>query len=510
MRYPPNVVAASLQVYAAEACGLDLPIHLQYLFQLLELLCFGAEYEAQGRRSPLTRLIVELPFRHGKSQACTRAFPSFYLGHHPTDEVLITTHNGRLARDFGRSTRNTMQSEEYAQVFPHVAVAGDSGAQDWFHSVYRPPARLAEPFLGLRGLRRGEGAFRVYGRESGCAGTGAHLAIIDDMVDEKDQYSDAVWEEARRAYRAIRTRIMKGGKIVVPQTRYRDDDLVGWLLREHAHEGWVRVSLPVTVDEEVRIVLPNGTVWVREPGSLLWPGGPMDAGTPEGLRRLMASLLPHEVSAQLFCRPTSPDANPFKPGRWRKAPPPEGFQRVVGSVDGSKGKHSQSAILTVGELGRDLHLLFGLAARLGYADLRATVVEVAVKFGWTEAVIEDKSVGEALIQDLPTTPGWPGIPIYAVKPLADKVTRALHVAPEADERLVLPLGDRDEVPWLPPLVLELAGFPTAARNDVADALSQLLAHCKASRPRVDLKAARDFARQLAAGLARGSRGNPYL
>ena len=40
------------------------------------------------------------------------------------------------------------------------------------------------------------------------------------------------------------TRLMPGGAIAVCATRMHEDDLIGWLEREHASEGWKSIVMP--------------------------------------------------------------------------------------------------------------------------------------------------------------------------------------------------------------------------------------------------------------------------
>ena len=47
------------------------------------------------------------------------------------------------------------------------------------------------------------------------------------------------------------------------QTRWHQDDLAGWLLREHAGEAWTVVSLPALAEP--------GDALGREEGTALWP-----------------------------------------------------------------------------------------------------------------------------------------------------------------------------------------------------------------------------------------------
>jgi hypothetical protein len=54
----------------------------------------------------ITRLIVQMPPRHGKSQLTTINFPAWYIGRHPDKEVITASYSADLAQDFGSKTRD--------------------------------------------------------------------------------------------------------------------------------------------------------------------------------------------------------------------------------------------------------------------------------------------------------------------------------------------------------------------------------------------------------------------
>ena len=125
-----------------------------------------------------------------------------------------------------------------------------------------------------------------------------------------------------------------------------------------------------------------------------------------------------------------------------------------------------------------------------YPDLRAKVQEEAREvygdpdqFGSGKKVdlilIEDKSSGVALIQDLKQT--W--LPIRSYNPgKADKATRLNIVAPMVERGLVyLPESlERRGQPrtWIDPFLRELCAFPEAKHDDFVDAFSQALRYLR--------------------------------
>ena len=62
-------------------------------------------------------LIITMPPRHLKSICVSVALPAFFLGHHPSAEILAISYGQELARKFAEDTRSVMQSEFYARIF---------------------------------------------------------------------------------------------------------------------------------------------------------------------------------------------------------------------------------------------------------------------------------------------------------------------------------------------------------------------------------------------------------
>src|SRR5690606_37816810 len=72
------------------------PRHLKFLVQKLMAV----------ERGEIKRLIVMMPPRHGKSETTTVKFPSWYLGRHPWERVIIASHTATLAARFSLRARN--------------------------------------------------------------------------------------------------------------------------------------------------------------------------------------------------------------------------------------------------------------------------------------------------------------------------------------------------------------------------------------------------------------------
>ena len=131
-------------------------------------------------RGAITRLMVFMPPRHGKSELTSKRFPAWYLGRNPKRQVVCASYGASLAQDFGRDVRNLVASRRFGSLFPTVTLAADSSARDAWHTAQG-------------------GMYASMGIGGSLTGKGAHLAIVDDPVkDRQDAESPArraaVWD----------------------------------------------------------------------------------------------------------------------------------------------------------------------------------------------------------------------------------------------------------------------------------------------------------------------------
>ena len=62
----------------------------------------------------ITRLIVNMPPRHTKSEFASYLLPAWMVGKNPKLKIIQATHTGELAIRFSRKAKNLIDSEEYA------------------------------------------------------------------------------------------------------------------------------------------------------------------------------------------------------------------------------------------------------------------------------------------------------------------------------------------------------------------------------------------------------------
>lgn len=211
------------------------PKHIQFLSRVL--------HEVENGKKD--RIIITLPPRHGKSNLCSQFFPAWYLGRHPDHFVISSSYAQHLADDFGRKVRNLLTDPLHRAVFPDSVISEDSASVQ----------KLA---------MTKNGGYYAIGRGGSITGRGGHLIIIDDpLKDRAEANSDTTRRMLQEWFQSVvYTRLMVGGKILVIQTRWHEDDLAGWLLREHIDDGWELINMPAIAEED------EG--W-RAEGEALWP-----------------------------------------------------------------------------------------------------------------------------------------------------------------------------------------------------------------------------------------------
>lgn len=183
----------------------------------------------------IDRLAIFCPPRHSKSELASRRFPAWYLGRHPDHEIICCSYDDDLAMDFGRNVLDIIESPPYQRLFPGTSI--------------RPDSRSVERWQTVQG-----GVYVSAGVGSGITGRGAHIALVDDPVKNREEADSEtqrkrVWEWFTNI---LYTRLMPGGAIVLIMTRWHEDDLAGRLLEAEQSGGdeWTILNLPALARED--------------------------------------------------------------------------------------------------------------------------------------------------------------------------------------------------------------------------------------------------------------------
>ena len=428
-----NISRKSLIAYAKYMYpGYKDPAHIQLITKNLELLEAGE----------LKRLAVFMPPRHGKSMLCSEFFPAWYLGNNPNEFIIQATYAQELADDFGRKVRNQVQSPDFNKVFPQVGLRSDSTSAKRFHTMQG-------------------GTYSAVGAGGAITGRGAHLLIIDDPIKGRE---DAESEVQRRNlidwYKSVAyTRLQPGGKIILIQTRWHQDDLAGFILQD-TQEKWKVLDLPA-IDAE---------------GNALWP----EAYSKEDLEKIKNTVGQRVWQSLYQQQPSNEEGSIIKRDWWniyedKKVPV---LSYVIQSYDTAFSTNSTadfSACTTWGVFtARDQEnlpyaaciLLDAWKERLEYPDLRKRAQDSYKEWMPDGVLIEKRASGQSLIQDMRRS----GVPVITFSPERDKVSRTHGVASMFEGGLVFTL-DKE---WTKDVIEESAQFPYGKHDDVHDTCVQAL------------------------------------
>jgi predicted phage terminase large subunit-like protein len=228
------------------------------------------------------------------------------------------------------------------------------------------------------------------------------------------------------------------GSIIIMQ-RLHEDDLVGHVLNM---EPWKVIRFPAIAEED-------------EAHSIQTP-----YGVQRHERRAGEALHPEREPLEVLKRIREVQGEYTFSAQYQQAPAPLG---------GGMVKVATSVFVRLGALRTSIFFSCTfIVKRHGYPDLKRAVKEQAEAFGAQIILIEDKSSGTSLIQEL-VSEGMHAVTRY--EPTVDKIMRMHSVASTIENGFIhLP----DKAAWRGEYLHELATFPKGKYDDQADSTSQAL------------------------------------
>jgi predicted phage terminase large subunit-like protein len=397
------------------------------------------------------RICVSVPPRHGKSQLVSIYYAAWYLGRNPGHKVMLVSHTTDLAVDFGRKVRNLIDTAEFKEVFPNVALASDSKSAGRWNTNFG-------------------GEFFAAGVGAALAGRGAHLLLVDDPHSEQD-ILNGNFEVFTKAYEwftfGARTRLMPGGRVAIVHTRWHLDDLIGRVVRDMTRspdsDQYEVFEFPAILEFE------NVNTGEMEEKAL-WP----EFFDLTALKRTKASMPLYQWNAQYQQNPTSEEAALIKRDWWQSWPndEPPACEYVICSLDAAAEKNNRAdytALTTWGvflneESDRyELILLDSIKERFEFPELKQLCYDHYKEWDPDAFIVEKKSAGVAIYQELRRT----GIPVQEYTPhrgTGDKYARLNSVSDIIASGMV----------WMPPkawadeVIEEMAAFPNGSHDDLVD------------------------------------------
>ena len=226
------------------------------------------QWALQGK---VSKILLSVPSRHGKSSLISRNFASYFLAHYPNDKVILTAYSQGLASEFGGQVKDIINY--YGHLSPYnVKLATDSRAKNKFN--IRPPYR---------------GQMLAVGAAGSVMGFGAGLFIVDDPIKNvADAESEVKQQKLKDWFQGVvksRLENRTNGKppiIIVIAQRLHLNDLHGIIktteptidaieayeiLRSGGtipRDTWVDLNIPAICVE------PEKDILGRDIGQVLW------------------------------------------------------------------------------------------------------------------------------------------------------------------------------------------------------------------------------------------------
>ena len=280
-----------------------------------------------------SRIIIEVPPRHGKSKEATILFPAWALGKSPEWPVIVASYSGDLAEKFGLLTRDIMSQNSNYQLL--------------FNTRLRTDTKAKANWMTQKG-----GGYTAVGVGGPITGKGFKIGIIDDPIKNREEADSETMREKIWNWwtSTFYTRQDGASMIAVIMTRWHCDDLVARieaqeLEREKAGEKnydvWDYITFPAIAEENEEF---------RKKGEPLWPS----RFSKEQLKETENTLGPYDWSSLYQQNPIPSGKQEFKKIWYRYYEP----QHIIGrnldyytvlDLGGEEEDNDETAVLTVGK-----------------------------------------------------------------------------------------------------------------------------------------------------------------
>ncbi|WCR59123.1 MAG: hypothetical protein PG978_000537 [Wolbachia endosymbiont of Ctenocephalides felis wCfeF] len=422
------------------------------------------------------------------------AWPAWILGNQPTARIIVASYSQRLSEKHSLDTRCIMQSIWYRELFPEVELSTEQNTKYKFQTVQRG-YRIATSVGGT------------------LTGEGGDFIIVDDPLSSTQALSETLRKRATNWFdQTLVSRLnnRKKGAIVLVMHRLHLEDLTGHLLSK-PKIIWHHIRLPMISENKEVIysvkktaptffvpviqVTTNGHTsnksWIsasrvgmvppvilysREEGQPLYP---LDEGEVEMIK---AELGSYAFAAQYQQNPLPLSSGIIKLEwlkRYRNFP--DDLSHVTQSWDtavSTSNASNFSVCTTWAKVGNKFYLLDVYRAKLEYPKLKEQVLSLAARWTPHAILVEAKTSGQQLVQELKANSD---LPIIEIVPHDDKLARFHQIVPIIESgKVFLP----HQAIWLNDFEYEILMFPEAHHNDQVDSTVQYLQWMRESTSRV--------------------------
>lgn len=412
-------------------------------------------------------MLINIPPGFGKSLLTSVFLPSWSWISNPSERWLTGSKTEELAIRDSRRARDLLTSEWFQQQWGHTwQFKGDENRK--------------------RGYENNRHGYRnIFSMTGNVMGKRADNRIIDDPNDASETYNPNKLQATNNWYAGVfstRDNPWLRTKTVIIQQRIAPMDFSNYIL-DNLDKKVLHICLPMEFELDRRCITPIGTDPRKKEGEFL-----SSIIAPEFIEEKKL-LLGNRYTGQYQQRPIPLEGSIFKSTDfhyYKKYELPDKFDKIIDSTDIAQKteKSNDYSVITVwGILGNKKYLIDLWRGRVEYRKLKLIYETMGEKWKPNIRLVEDKSSGTPLFQELKSSSNYP---MLAINPKGSKEARADAVVPEF---LVGNVLFPDNAPWLAAYVEEMLLFPSNKNNqkdDQVDATTQLLNYLRENnrQPRV--------------------------
>lgn len=425
------------------------PKHLTGWFQR-QLCAELMDWYAAWCRGERPVLLLCTPPQHGKSETVLD-FVAWLLGRVPAVRIIYTSFSERLAIRANLAVQRAIGSDRYRRIFPGVRLPS---SQELLMSRTREFFEVRTP--------EGISAFRNTTVRGSITGESLDIGIIDDPIKGREQAEsaaarDGIWDWFTDDFL---TRFSDSAGLISIATRWHTDDVTGRLLACYPHARVV--SWPAIAEHDEPY---------RSEGEALFP----EHKSLEFLLSRKELMAPYSWLSLYQQAPVASGGNLIKASWFKRVPQPWPIMDHLYIFADTASKTSERNDYTVFTLAAAVSkdeassqaaggilILDVLRGRWEYPEMKRRCIDFitaaeGVRQAWRQVplrgiVIEDKSSGTALIQELTSHRFIPVIPLQRNR---DKFSRAMDIIGYISSGFVaLP----EQAPWVNAFLSECEAF----------------------------------------------------
>jgi predicted phage terminase large subunit-like protein len=418
--------------------------HIKFVCNVLQ----AETYRILANKPSKGDLIINVPFRTGKSYITTIVYPVWSWIINPHMGFLTVSYSSALSTEHARKSRQLIQSDWFQENFGHIfEMTGDQNVKSNYEND-KGGKRFATSTTAT------------------ATGTGGDVIILDDPLNPKEASSEVERSRANTAYSETfysRTKNPHTAIRIIVMQRLHEDDLSGYLLKK---EGYRHICIPGELTNEVKPTKLRD----KYKDGLFWP----TRFTQNLLDKFKVELGSVGYAGQILQTPTPPSGNIFKKewfGIVHELPQNATWHVKVDPAYTSKSENDPTAVMCYAWHDNFLYIRNVETVRLEFPQLVTFLKSYAHNHGLSrqsKIYIEPKASGKSIVQQLRSETG---LNVLEDKPPErDKVSRANAVSAKVEAGRVKLLAGG----WNDRFLGEVIQFPYAKHDDQVDVMVMAL------------------------------------